>query len=103
MICQYLTIRVYELYFEHLESNNVLITLIFPRLNKFLPSHGSRGMITTLAFWHCACAKSPDVIRPLAISSGELCLTLFVPPRMKTYFMQQLLEKFKLFSRHSMF
>ena len=103
MICQYLTIRVYKLCFEDLESNNVLITLIFTCLNKFLASHGSRGMITTLAFWHCAYAESPDVIRPLAIFSGELCSTLFVPPRMKTYFMLQLLEKFKLFSHHSMF
>ena len=65
-------------------------------------SRGSRGMITTLAFLHCAYAESPDVLRPLAISSGELWSTLFVPPRMKTYFMQQLLEKLKLFSRYSM-
>ena len=85
--------------FEHLKSNNVLITLIFPCFNEFLVSRGSRGMITTLAFWHCACAKSPDVIRLLAISFGELWSTLFVPPRIKTY-MLQFLEKFKLFSCH---
>ena len=60
-------------------------------------------MITTLAFWHCAYAESPDVIRPLAISSGQLWSTLFAPKRMKTYFMLQFLEKFKLFSRHGMF
>ena len=94
---------MYKLYFEHLESNNVLITLIFPRLSEFLVSYGSRGIITTLAFWHCACAESPAIVRPLAISSGELWSTLFVPPRMKTYFKLQFLEKFKLFSRHSMF
>ena len=69
-----------------MESNNVLIALIFPRLNEFLVSGVSGGMITTLAFWHCACAESPDVIRPLAISSGELWSTLFVPPRMKTFY-----------------
>ena len=46
-------------------------------------------MITTLAFWHCACAESPDIIRPLGISSVELWSTLFVPPRMKLYFMLQ--------------
>ena len=75
-----------QIMFRHLESNNVLITLIFTSLNEFLVSRGSRGMITTLAFWHCACAESPDVIRPLAISSGELWSTLFVPPRMKTFY-----------------
>ena len=45
---------------EYWENNNVLITLIFPHLNKHLISCGSRGMITTLAFRHCA--ESPDVI-----------------------------------------
>ena len=77
-------LKVYKVCFENLESNNVLITLIIPCLNKFLVSCGSRGMITTLAFWHCACAESPDVIRPLAISSEELWSTLYAPPRMKT-------------------
>ena len=86
---------MYKLCFKHLESNNVLITLIYPRLNEFLVSRGSTGMITTVAFWHCACAESPDVIRPFAISSGELWSTLFVPPRMKTSFTLQ------FFSRHS--
>ena len=43
-------------------------------------------MITTLAVWHCACAESPDIIRPFAISSGELWPTLFVPPKMKTFY-----------------
>ena len=94
---------VYKLCFEHLENNNLLITLVFPRLNEFLVSRDSRGMITTLAFWHGACAESPDVVRPLAISSRELWSTLFVTPRMKTYFMVQFLEKFKLFNRHSTF
>ena len=45
-----------------LESDTVWITFIFPRHNEFLISRGSRWMITTLAFWHCACAESPDVI-----------------------------------------
>ena len=77
---------MYKLCFKHLESNNVLITLISPCNNEFLVSHGSRGMITILAFWHCACAESPDVIRPLAISSEELWSTLFVPPKVKTFY-----------------
>ena len=94
---------MYKLCFKHLESNNVLITLIFPRLNEFLVSRGSREMIITLPFWHCACAESPDVIRPLAISSGELWSILFVPPRVKIYFMLKFLQKLKLFSRHIMF
>ena len=81
---------MYKSRLEYLESNNVLIMLIFPHLNEFLVSQDSRGMITTLAFWHCACAESPDVIRPLAISSGELWSTLFVPPKMKIHFMLQL-------------
>ena len=84
---------MYKLCFKHLESNNVLITLISPCNNEFLVSRGSRGMITILAFWHCACAESPDVIRPLAVSSGELWSTLFVPPKMKIYFMLQFLTK----------
>ena len=77
---------MYKLCFKHLESNNVLITLIYPCLNEFLVSCGSTGMITTVAFWLCACAESPDVIRPFAISSGELRSTLFAPPRMKTFY-----------------
>ena len=78
--------KVYKLCFEHLESNDVLITLIFPHLTEFLISRGSRGMISNLAFWHCAFPKSQVVIRPLAISSWEFWSTLFVPPRMKTFF-----------------
>ena len=77
---------MYRLCFEQLESNNVLITLIFLCHNEFLVSRGSRGMITTLASWHCACAKSPDVIRPLAISSGELWSSFFVPPSTKLFY-----------------
>ena len=95
--------KVFKLCFEHLERSNILITLISPHLKEFLVSRSSRGMITTIAFWHCTCSESPDVIRPLAISSGESWSTLFAPPRMKTYFMLLFLEKFKLFSRHSMF
>ena len=43
-------------------------------------------MITSVAICHCACSESPDVIRPLAISSEELWSTLFVPPRVKTFY-----------------
>ena len=50
-----------KLCFEYLESNNILITSIFPCLNEL------RGMITTLAFWYCAFAEKIDVIRLLAI------------------------------------
>ena len=76
---------------------------IFFRLIELLISRGCRGMITTSAFLHCGCAESPDVIWSFVISSVELCSTLFVPPRMETYFIQPFLEKFKLLSHHSMF
>ena len=52
------------------------MTLIFLGLNEFLVSRGSRGMITTLALSHCACAESPDVIKPLVISSGGIMVNI---------------------------
>ena len=39
---------MYKLFFEHLESINVLITFIFPYLIEFLVSSGSTRMITTI-------------------------------------------------------
>ena len=77
--------------------------ILFSLLKENFLSHGSSGIITTLARWHCVSTEIPDEISPPSISSGELWSTLFVPQRMEIQDKVEFEGNFKFFILHNKF
>ena len=78
----------------------LVISMFLFLIESFLP-RGSNGISTTVALWHCFLAEIPDSIISLASSSGGLWWRLFVPQRMKIYWIPKLLEKSRFCILHN--
>ena len=94
---------LHKLCLGHSDFKSELMILMFPPLKVKFLSHGSNGMTTTSARWHCACTKITDEISLLTISSWESWSTLFVLQRIKIQDKVEFKANFIFFILHNKF